>query len=110
MFDAVNIHLREELCMQAACLQFYRRFLESPNFVSWFERRRGRAALWQEGSWAEAALERGRFFELENCSEVRLIEAFGALEKQLENALKNGGTSDSVSQATLEPSTSCAPI
>ncbi len=84
--------------MQAACLQFYRRFLESPNFVSWFERRRGRAALWQESRWAEAALERGRAFELDGCGEVRLIEAFADLEKQLENALRKGGTSNSVSQ------------
>lgn len=85
-------------------MQFYRRFLESPNFVSWFERRRGRAALWQASSWAEAALERGRFFELDDCSEVRLIEAFAALEKQLEIALKNGGNSDSVSHATFDKS------
>ena len=90
------------LVLQSACIQFYRRFLESPNFSSWFERRRGRASLWQECSWAEAALERGKEVDFEDCSEVRLIEAFAALEKKLEATLKAEDASPSVRQPLVK--------
>ena len=33
--------------VQAACVQFYKRFIQCPNFMAWFERRRGAAAAWQ---------------------------------------------------------------
>jgi len=75
--------------MQAGCIQFYRRFLECPNFSSWFERRRGRAALWQEAVWRQAASKRGQeigFSEMEY-PEVQLIDAFAAIERKLEAAI-----------------------
>ena len=37
----------ERLGSQSNCLALYKRFLESPNFGSWFERRRQAAMLWQ---------------------------------------------------------------
>ena len=38
--------------MQAACVQFYKRFIECPNFMAWFERRRAAAAAaWQVSCW-----------------------------------------------------------
>ncbi len=37
----------ERFGSQSNCLAFYKRFLESPNFTSWFERRRQAALLWQ---------------------------------------------------------------
>ncbi|DBA96088.1 TPA: hypothetical protein ACH3X1_001584 [Trebouxia sp. C0004] len=40
-----------EFVEQAACVQFYKRFIECPNFMAWFERRRGAAAAWQEEVW-----------------------------------------------------------
>ena len=73
--------------LQAGCIQFYRRFLECPNFSSWFERGRGRAALWQEAAWAQAQLERGTELILEDSSEVQLVEAFAALEHRLDAAV-----------------------
>lgn len=39
--------LLERFGSQSNCLAFYKRFLESPNFASWFERRRQAAMLWQ---------------------------------------------------------------
>lgn len=33
--------------MQANCVAFYRQFLESPNFMCWFERQRKAAWDWQ---------------------------------------------------------------
>jgi hypothetical protein len=72
--------------MQAGCIQFYRRFLECPNFSTWFERRRGRAALWQEAVWGQAASMRGQemvFSETEYL-EVHLIDAFAVIERKLE--------------------------
>lgn len=39
--------LTERFANQAAVATFYRRLLESPNFLAWFERRRGAAWAWQ---------------------------------------------------------------
>ena len=38
---------KHNLWLQAACVQFYKRFIECPNFMAWFERRREAAAFWQ---------------------------------------------------------------
>lgn len=88
---------------QAACIQLYRRFLESPNFSSWFERRRGRAAAWQEACWAEACLERGTEQEFEDCSEVQLIEAFASIERKLEVLMNRKEESASVRPSPCLP-------
>ncbi len=40
-------HSSRRVVVQAACVQFYKRFIECPNFMAWFERRRGAAAAWQ---------------------------------------------------------------
>ena len=69
--------------MQASCIQFYRQFLESPNFATWFERRRGRAALWQECVWRAAEISRGTEFQIQGVPEVQLVEIFAALETKL---------------------------
>ena len=37
----------ERFSGQQACIAFYKRFIESPNFASWFERRRQAAWAWQ---------------------------------------------------------------
>lgn len=39
--------LTERFASHAALAAFYRRLLESPNFLAWFERRRGAAWAWQ---------------------------------------------------------------
>ncbi|KAL3154098.1 hypothetical protein ABBQ32_013634 [Trebouxia sp. C0010 RCD-2024] len=51
--------LQQRFRSQAACVQFYKRFIECPNFMAWFERRRAAAAAWQAcafrkkcGAWA----------------------------------------------------------
>lgn len=70
-------------------MQFYRRFLESPNFSTWFERRRGRAAAWQQAAWERAESDRGVELDLAGSSEVELVETFAALERRFEAAAVN---------------------
>ena len=75
------------LALQASCLQFYRQFLESPNFASWFERRRGRVSLWQEAAWQQSRQEKGGFPDSGDVSDVRLVELFAELESELNSAI-----------------------
>ena len=42
--------LTQRFASHAALAAFYRRVLESPNFLAWFERRRGAAWAWQVSS------------------------------------------------------------
>ena len=44
---------------RAGLVSFYRRFLTSPNFASWFGRAAARSRAWQDKEWAEAASARG---------------------------------------------------
>lgn len=55
--------------------------------------------MWQEGSWAEAAFTRGKELSAEDCSEVKLIETFAALERKLESMSKAEDTSATVSKS-----------
>ncbi len=48
--------LAERLGGGAGAAAFYRRLLESPNFLAWFERRRGAAWAWQARPRAGARL------------------------------------------------------
>ena len=65
-------------------MQFYRRFLESPNFSSWLERRR-QAAFAAEAH--QRALAAGSLSAtLASLDDVQLIERFAALEVALEQA------------------------
>lgn len=57
--DAINSCFHLQSCLpkssvlvdrfssQSSCIAFYKRFIESPNFSSWFERRRQAAWAWQ---------------------------------------------------------------
>ena len=65
---------------------FYKRFLASPNFASWFERRRGAARAWQAAAWSDALLDRGEGEEPEVLDDVHLVEAFLRLETRLAEA------------------------
>lgn len=44
---------------RSGVVSFYRRFLASPNFASWFGRAAARARAWQAREWAAAAESRG---------------------------------------------------
>ena len=48
--------LTERFASHAALAAFYRRLLESPNFLAWFERRRGAAWAWQVRAVVTSAL------------------------------------------------------
>lgn len=76
--------LMERFSSQAACVQFYRRFLESPNFASWFERRRT-AALAEHAHQRELAAG-STGVALSGMDDVQLIERFAALEQALDAA------------------------
>ncbi|DBA67049.1 TPA: hypothetical protein ACH3X2_001381 [Trebouxia sp. C0005] len=98
---------------QAACVQFYKRFIECPNFMAWFERRRGAAAAWQEEVWSVAAEHPEAFLDsgsedagkLEpSLSDVQLVEAFFDVEGRLEAALAAARHPAAAPQAALEAS------
>jgi hypothetical protein len=84
---------------QASLITFYRRFLESPNFTSWFERQRAAAWRWQEAEWAAAAAVRGEGADLDGLDEVQVVEAFFELEGALEAALTAAHQPKATSQA-----------
>lgn len=52
--------LTERFASHAALAAFYRRLLESPNFLAWFERRRGAAWAWQVSAVVTSALHSAR--------------------------------------------------
>lgn len=98
---------------QAACVQFYKRFIECPNFMAWFERRRGAAAAWQEEVWSMGAEPQEPFLDsgseeagkLEpSLSDVQLVEAFFDVEGRLEAALAAARHPATAPQAALEAS------
>ncbi|KAK9810174.1 hypothetical protein WJX72_006112 [[Myrmecia] bisecta] len=78
--------LLERFSSQGQCVQFYKRFLESANFTSWFERRRQAAWSFQETSWELARTGRGEDLNLEALDEVQLVEVFHDMEARLEEA------------------------
>lgn len=80
-------------CVQAACVQLYRRFLESPNFSSWLERQR-QAAFAAEAH--QRALAAGALpAVLASLDDVQLVERFATLETALEQA---SGSAHALSQ------------
>ncbi|KAK9831905.1 hypothetical protein WJX81_007718 [Elliptochloris bilobata] len=84
---ALSLVLTERFASQAALVAFYRRLLESPNFLAWFERRRGAAWAWQAAEWVEAARERGEGPDVAGRPDVEMVEAFSEHERRLEAAL-----------------------
>eukprot|EP00891_Asterochloris_glomerata_P002409 jgi/Astpho2/2409/Aster-x1074 len=75
---------------QANCVAFYRQFLESPNFMCWFERQRKAAWDWQEAAWRLASAERGTTESLtplaEQMGDVEMVQALDELESELRDA------------------------
>jgi hypothetical protein len=100
--------------VQAALIAFYRRFLESPNFSSWFERQRAAAWRWQEAEWGAAAAVRGEGADLNGLDEVQIVEAFFDLERTLEDAVTAARQPKAPAQACCSPgcslSVSSAPV
>lgn len=63
---------------------FLRRFLASPNFSAWFERRRAVGRAWAAAEWEAAALARGEGYKRpEEMSEVELMEGWARVEGRL---------------------------
>lgn len=71
-----------------ALAAFLRRFLASPNFAAWFERRRAAGRAWQAAAWEEAGLERGTGAAPGAGPEVALMEAWGRVESALAAAAR----------------------
>ena len=101
--------LLDRLGSRAGVVALARRFLASPNFASWFERRRAAARGWQAAAWEAAAAERGEGPAPRELGESELVDAFAALEERigaLESALAEavsggGGEADSASPPDL---------
>lgn len=80
-------------------MQFYRRFLESPNFASWFERRRT-AALAEHAHQRELAAG-STGVALSGMDDVQLIERFAALEQALDAAADPARSASAPQQVCL---------
>ncbi|GAQ91911.1 hypothetical protein KFL_008800030 [Klebsormidium nitens] len=61
----------------------YRRFVEGPNFQPWFQRRRAAAEHEQHRAWRAARAKADVRAFLGSMSEVEIVDAFTAVEKQL---------------------------
>ena len=72
-------------------LELYRRFMEGPNFMPWFRRRRAVAEAEQHRLWREARLgaDAGRW--LDRMSEGDVMEAYVCVEKHLASEIKVRG-------------------
>jgi len=69
-----------------ALAAFLRRFLASPNFSAWFERRRAAGRAWQAAAWEEAGLVRGTGGPAGASPEVVAMEGWGRVEAALAGA------------------------
>ncbi|CAK9223199.1 unnamed protein product [Sphagnum troendelagicum] len=64
-------------------LELYRRFLEGPNFMPWFQRRRAVAEQEQHRIWQQARSKAQVASFLASMSEVEVVDSFSAVERHL---------------------------
>jgi hypothetical protein len=75
---------------QKQLVEFYRRFLSSPNLREWLARRQAAAVLWQRHAWRAALWQAGGGAP----AEVLAVEQFFGLERRLEAAEAETGSSE----------------
>eukprot|EP00897_Mesotaenium_endlicherianum_P002797 jgi/Mesen1/2545/ME000161S01591 len=64
-------------------LELYRRFLEGPNFMPWFQRRRAVAEAEQHRVWRRARARADVRAFVPHLSEVELVDSFAAIERHI---------------------------
>jgi len=69
--------------LRANWLDLYRRFLEGPNFMPWFQRRRAVAEHEQHRIWRQARSKADVQSFLTSMTEVEIVDSFSAVERHL---------------------------
>eukprot|EP00271_Cylindrocystis_brebissonii_P004989 TRINITY_DN16946_c0_g1_i1.p1 TRINITY_DN16946_c0_g1~~TRINITY_DN16946_c0_g1_i1.p1 ORF type:complete len:1092 (+),score=172.53 TRINITY_DN16946_c0_g1_i1:268-3276(+) len=75
--------LGKRLVQAGTWLELYRRFLEGPNFMPWFQRRRAVAEAEQHRLWRKARCQADLQRFLPGMSEGALLEAFAVVEQHV---------------------------
>ncbi|MCO5603557.1 hypothetical protein L7F22_057708 [Adiantum nelumboides] len=64
-------------------LELYRRFLNGPNFMPWFQRRRAVAEHEQHRIWRQARIKADIRVFISEMSEIEVVDSFNAVERHL---------------------------
>ncbi|XP_047173150.1 protein DENND6A-like isoform X1 [Vigna umbellata] len=87
--------------MKSNWLNFYRRFLNGPNFMPWFQRRRAVAEREQDRLWRHSRMKTDMQQLVSKMSELEIVDSFNVIEKLLHRELQlqqpgNGGIDSTV--------------
>ncbi|KAK7265020.1 hypothetical protein RJT34_32636 [Clitoria ternatea] len=90
--------------MKSNWLDFYRRFLDGPNFMPWFQRRRAVAEQEQDRLWRHARMKTDIRQLISKISELEIVDSFNVIERLLlrELQLQQSGNGGDDSTATCE--------
>ncbi|KAJ0048260.1 hypothetical protein Pint_16415 [Pistacia integerrima] len=79
--------------MRSNWLHLYRKFLEGPNFMPWFQRRRAAAEQEQNRLWRQARMRTDIQQLISKMSELEIVDSFNAIERHLteETQLQKSG-------------------
>ncbi|KAJ1435167.1 Tripartite DENN domain [Sesbania bispinosa] len=69
--------------MRSNWLDLYRRFLNGPNFMPWFQRRRAVAEQEQERLWRQARMKTDIQHLISKFSELEIVDSFNVIERLL---------------------------
>ncbi|XP_037491936.1 protein DENND6A isoform X2 [Jatropha curcas] len=76
--------------MRSNWLDLYRRFLQGPNFMPWFQRRRAVAEHEQHRLWRQARMKTDIQQFLSKMSELEVVDSFNAIERHLSGEIQMG--------------------
>lgn len=90
--------------MRSNWLDLYRRFLNGPNFMPWFQRRRAVAEQEQDRLWRQARIKTDIQQLISKFSEVEIVDSFNVIERFLlkEIQIHQSGKSGDDSLATCQ--------
>ncbi|XP_027919797.1 protein DENND6A-like isoform X2 [Vigna unguiculata] len=88
--------------MKSNWLNFYRRFLNGPNFMPWFQRRRAVAEREQDRLWRHARMKTDMQQLVSKMSELEIVDSFNVIEKLLHRELQQPGNGGINYTATCE--------
>ncbi|KAL3830411.1 hypothetical protein ACJIZ3_019213 [Penstemon smallii] len=80
--------------MRSNWLDLYRQFLKGHNFLPWFRRKRAVAEQEQYRLWRQARLKANIHQLLGKMSEVEVVDAFNAIERNLQGEMQYGGANE----------------
>ncbi|TKY54938.1 DENND6A protein [Spatholobus suberectus] len=88
--------------MKSNWLDFYRRFLNGPNFMPWFQRRRAVAEQEQDRLWRHARMKTDIRQLISKMSELEIVDSFNVIERLLLRELQQPGNGGIDSTATCQ--------